>query len=539
MVRALASGVAVIVLGGSTLRGAVDEAIASRIRKVVRLPQINIQFKFGFTDAQDWLSEPEAPGPDVVERLKAAVKANPGDAEALDQIVRFEGLRDDPASAEAARDEAVAAWRKRADANPGDRAVLTGFARALRVNRECAEAERALRKATAGAGAPWEARYELATVLGELAMQPYFLGPTRGPGMLLGGPPITPAAAEESNRRNDEAMAIADQLVESAPGDPRGLARRARLRTNRALIEFAGRLAEVGKDGNERLLRMFPAMFPSVAVPDLEAALRLRPEDPRLIVGLVMHRLSGRLPELIGRMHSRATGGFDALTTSEQGQVLDALSRLERIAAGDDKAVAATALESAACIQLVVRGDSLAARTTAIRAIRLDPRLKDAFELALGTTIGGEKSDWTAAEEIVRERLKGKQDERTRLALVKILKEAGKPDEALKEVHAALKAEPRQASLEVAHLALHVRQGQFPGTSGEVPDLDRLKGLIEALPDGEAKGALLANFYVTASAMAALGGDAEGARRMLAGILAQIPDDEYAKGMAELVRQLP
>ena len=88
-------------------------------------------------------------------------------------------------------------------------------------------------------------------------------------------------------------------------------------------------------------------------------------------------------------------------------------------------------------------------------------------------------------------------------------------------------------------MALHVRLGQWPAASGEGPDFDKVRRMIESMRDGEPKGMLFANFVVTAAATVALGGDAAGARQILDRVLQQSKDDDYANAMASLLKQLP
>ncbi len=521
---------------GPVLRAAVDEPVAIRLRQAVKLPMMNVKFNFGFTDSQDWAGDPEVSDPKAeLERLKGRLKNELKDAEVRLEMARVAGQLPDDAEKQPYRTAAVEAWRKWATAAPGDRAVQTGLASALRVAKEYEEAERILRQVTASADAPWTAWYELTTVLGEIGVRPLYTGADGKSGPLTGGPPASAAAMEESGRVLDDALATADRLVKLAPAEARSWSRRARIRTNRALREL---VRQPPGSEEEKGRRMFAALFPESAVPDLEAAVRLQPKDARLLMALTFHRLGSALFEVMRSANEDAGGNsFGRLSESQQAAVRESLARFDRLGAEDDRTVAAAALEGQAVLRMVILSDRIGAGKSALRAVRLDPSRNQAFELALGAAVSGEKPDWKLAEEVVRERLKVSTDARTRYALVKILNESGQPVPALAAVHEAIKVVPGVALLEIAHVALHVRAGDYPG-GNEQSHLETIGKALEALPDGEDKLLLNRNLYITGAVMTALQNDVAGAREMLKKYREKVSDDDYANAVDDLVRQM-
>ncbi len=518
------------------LRAAVDEPVVKKLREAVQLPRMNMQFKFGFTDSQDWVSDPDLPDPKAeLARLRGRLNNELKDAEIWLEMSRVAGQLDDPAEKGRLRMAAVGAWRKWVAAAPDDRAAQIGLGAALRLAQEFDESERILRKITSGPDAPWEAWYELATVLGEIGVRPVMIGENGNPNPLAGGPPPSAKVIEDSVRVLDEALATADQMVKLAPSEARAWSRRARIRTNRALLEFVRH-----RDGTEaeQSRQMFGALFPESAVPDLEVAARLRPKDPRLLMALIFHRLGPAIAEMIRSAGKDSNGElFSRLTDSQQSSVLAGLARLERLGEDDDHSLAAAAMEYQALLRMVVRGDVTGAGKAALRAVRLDPARNQAFELALALAVTAGKPDWKVAEEVVRERLKVRPDARTRFALVKVLNESGQPAPALEVVHEAMKATPGVASLEIAHLALHIRAGDYPGGQ-EGPNMESIGRAMEALPDGEEKMLLMRNYYITGAALAALGNDLAGSRQLLKKFLDKVADDDYANAIDALVKQM-
>lgn len=524
------------------LLAAANESTTVRIRKAVRLPLVNVGVKFGFENSQDWLSEPEVADPaGEIARLRAQLKQDLKDAVILSEIARATSLLDDGAANAAAKTAALAAWRKWAEAAPDDPKVCLGLAKELRSRREYQEAEALLRKPTPGVGPWWEIQYELATVLGEMAIRPYYITSEQGPGPLSGGPPVKASVTEESARLMKEARRLVDALVSAEPDNPRGWSRRARIRSNRELIQLADQ-GRASSGAPEAMQRRFVAMMPESAIPDLEAALRLRPKDPRLLTGLLIHRLAADLPDLMevsaGGKKGKS-GGFENLSPMKQAAVAQTISELDRIGEGSDHVQAASALEQSGMLNLVLHGDGTGAGERARRAIRLGSHHNEAFELAMLSVSMGGKPNWKLAEEIVRERLRVRGDGRTWLLLVKVLQEQEKAPQALEEAHAGMKAVPGDAALGVAHLALHIRDGSFPGPGGEGPNFEEIKRQVDALPDGEAKAILAGNYFMTAAAFVGLSGDSGTARQIAEKMSQQFPQDEYVKEMSALLSLLP
>ncbi|MSU36911.1 MAG: hypothetical protein EXS36_17805 [Pedosphaera sp.] len=326
-----------------------------------------------------------------------------------------------------------------------------------------------------------------------------------------------------------------DRLVKLAPSDARSWSRRARIRTNRALREMVRK--PLGNE-EEKGQQMFAALFPESSVPDLETAVRLQPKDPRLLMALTFHHLGFSLFAIMRSAVGNSGGNsLGSLSKSQQAAVRDTVAQLDRLGGEADRALAAAALESEAVLLMGIMGDSIGAGKTALRALRLDPSRNQAFELALGSTISGEKSDWKLAEEIVRERLMVRSDARTQLALVKVLNESGQSAPALAEVHEAIKAFPAVASLEISHVALHVRAGNYPG-GREQENLETIGKALQALPDGEEKMLLSRNHDVTGVVMTALQKNVSEARQMLNSYLEKVTDDDYAKAIEALLKQM-
>ena len=288
---------ATLCLLGSAARGAVDEPIVERIRKAVRLPSINISFNLGGTTSFEWLDQPSLADPKAeIARLRGLLKHEPKDAEILTEIRRATAQLDDPKAFEAAAKASVDAWRQWATAVPDDRKVQVGFAKALRAAGDTAEAERVLRRVVAAGDPTWDALHELASLVGDVASDPFFRQPGGGPGPLFGGAPVASAVAEESNTRMNEAMKLADGLVASSPSEPRVWLLRAQLRWQRTTMDFA---RNPSKEATDRARQTTLGLFPESAIPDLEEARRLLPDKGRLVLQIVMARLGESLQELL------------------------------------------------------------------------------------------------------------------------------------------------------------------------------------------------------------------------------------------------
>lgn len=520
------------------LQAAAGETVLTRLRQAVELPRMNLEFSFGFSDAQDWMSDPEVSDPEAeLKRLQGRLKNELKDAEIHLEMARIAALLGDPAERQRYQKVAVEAWRKWATASPEDPTVQIGLAAALRVNRELEEAERIVRKITAGPDASADGWHELASVLIEMSFRKLAINADGSPGPLTGGGPLSTTTVEDCGRLLAEAATAVDRMIKVAPSDSRGWTRRARIQVGRKLLEFARRPSG---SPEETARRMFEALFHESAVPDLEAAARLRPRDPRLILGIVFHRLGPALTDMTQSMSGNSgEEAFNRLTDSQQAAIRDSMARIEQLGSDPESAVAAAAAwEYLALLRAVVRGDPIGAGKAALRGLQLDPARTKAFDLALAMAVTRSPPDWKLAEEVVRERLKARPDARTRYALVKVLNESGRPALALEEVHRTIKEHPGVAILEIAHVAIHIKAGDYPGGQ-ESANMDAIGRAIQALPNGEEKLALTRNIYVTGAVLAALDNHVAEARQMLGNFLEKVKDDAYANAIDALVKQLP
>ena len=328
-----------------SLHAAVDEPLVNKLRQAVRLPRMNMQFKFGFTDSQDWVSESDFPDPQAeLDRLRGRLKNELTDAEVRLEMARVATQPGDNPDAEKLRKAAVESWRKWAAVAPGDRTVQTGLASALRLAKEYEEAERILRKITSEPDARWEAWYELTTVLGEMGVRRLWLTSEGVRGPLAGGPAPPASVIEESARALDEALVMADKLVKLAPSEARAWSRRARILTNRALLDMSRRPLV---DEESRSRRLYESLFPESAVPDLETAIRLRPKDPRLLMAFIFHHLGSTLFDMFRAAGTDSgTDFFGRLSATQQTAVRETVARLDRLSEDDDHSLAAAASEA-------------------------------------------------------------------------------------------------------------------------------------------------------------------------------------------------
>jgi hypothetical protein len=159
--------------------------------------------------------------------------------------------------------------------------------------------------------------------------------------------------------------------------------------------------------------------------------------------------------------------------------------------------------------------------------------------MAVSSQITRPNPDWTLLEELVRERMKVRQDERLRLLLAKVQDKRSNVAGALETIHEARRGHPDSTVLRVAEFALRLKRGDLAGQEQPGELLEAIGRGLEAMPEGEVRASLHRRLFITLVIANVLEGEVKVARQRLRQFLAQVPDDDYALEVDRLVRELP
>ena len=526
-------------LGGLAV-GAVGDSAVEKLRAAVRLPSVALGFKFGFSQSQSWHGDDEVVDARTdVERLRKELRGELTDAPVLLRIAEITGQLGDPELSQAANEAAIAAHRRWLESDPVNMAIRAGLASSLRLGGRLDEAEKLLLSSDGmGPGQPDVLR-EWASVHEARAWLIWNQGTNLGIAAVVSGVPPPPAeVVEAARRRLGQAEEALSEAIRLRPEDARLLARRAQTLSMKAMVELGARPP---RPGEERGKNWFAVFFPTNALPDLRAAVRLRPSDPRLIAANVYHECMATAEQLAGDADPgedpRALLGF--LEVSARERVLELMDRLERLGSSDDRRLAASALENLAPLRILISGSMEQAGAAALKAFRLDPARGQAFDLALGDLVNRREPDWALTEELVRERLRFRRDDRLLLLLAKIEDRRGNLDAALATVREAMTMRADSPALLLADYCIRLKQGEFPDKADPAPEIRKIRDAIDKEPSLEEQRALVRIYFLTLVATSALGGDVETAKPKLREYLAQHPTDDYAQELDRLIRALP
>jgi len=527
-------------ISGGVGFGAADGTAAGKLRAAVRLPTVALGFKFGFSQSQSWHGDDEVVDPLMeVQRLRKELKGAATDAPLLLRIAEVAGQTGDAGLKQEADEAAVSGYQRWLETDRADIGIRAGLASALRQAGRLDESEVILKSADGMGPGQADVLREWASLHEVRAWLTWNQGTNLGLAAVVSGGPRPPTAVVEAARRHlVQAREALDRAIELRPDDARLWARRAQTSSLQAVMEEGAREAKPGEDQGRAWFAMF---FPTNALPDLQAALRLRPSDPRLIAANVYHECMATAASLA----TEADSGEEPrellrfLGASARERVLELMDRLERLGQSDDRRVAASALENLAPLRILITGNMEQAGSAALRAFRLDPARGQAFDLALGDMVNRKEPDWAAAEELVGARLKVRRDERLLLVLAKTQDGRGNVEPALGTIREALRDSPGSPALLLAEFCLRLKLGEFPEKSDPSPAIRVVREAIDREKSLEEQRALVRMYFLTLVATSALGGDLEMARPKLREYLAQNPTDDYAQELDRLIRALP
>ena len=531
--------VLVMVWVAGPVAAAVSSSMGEKLRAAIRLPEVQLQAQFSASQVQDWHGDDDLPDPQwEAERLRQTLTGQPADASKLLRIAEVLALSQDRAATEAAGKAALEAARRWVAATSGDARSTVQLALATHFEGGAAQAEKLLEPLTRSDSRDSAAFHALALACLGLGNSAWMPDPSRGISAMGGGKPPSAEQDQEARRQYDRALAAATRAIELKADEARYFTLRARVHAMRSLLDLCYKPAA---EPERRVSAMMMAAYPGAALPDLVQALKLRPEDPRLVAAVVFHECSSAF----GSIHFNSAGVPEGgavmrkLPEATQERVQTGMAKLERLGEGPDRRVAAAALENLGILQVFVRMDMEGMGRLGLRAFRLDPRRGQSFDMAVSSQITRPNPDWTLLEELVRERMKVRQDERLRLLLAKVQDKRSNVTGALETIHEARRVHPTSTVLRVAEFALRLKRGDFSVQEQPGELLEAIGRGLEAMPEGEVRASLHRRLFITLVIANVLEGEVKVARQRLRQFLSQVPDDDYALEVDRLVRELP
>jgi tetratricopeptide (TPR) repeat protein len=510
--------------------GTAADKQAEELQKLVQLPTLGGQVKRQFFD-QEERKDPEAILSEI-QRLEKGLAGNPADASSCERLADLLADLDERDRAEQMWKRAVELYRKRLQETPEDSALLAGLGHCLQRTRQDEEAEQVLRKAVRTGSRDWRCWLKLGDCLRSHSMM-ILLGPeAQGKVQVHAG--IARAAlnrllnsgdrlatrtlADHAEALLQEAMKCYDEAVRVAPEEAEGYLARAFARWCRASV-MPGISALSGV-----AVPLFKIETPPELVDDFRQAVRLRPDDPALRVGLCLFQV--RIASGDEALQAKSKQEVqDRLPQKTKEAIAESLQAIEQISKRTTGRAAAEAWLAHAQVSLLLLKDHEQTVASAEKAVEADPHLEAAWEMLLYVH--------TTTLQVVRfkdcceRRAKVLKTPRTFLFLAKVQESSGDLDAAEKTMREATRLHPQDGLLNLGLAAILLERRTDPDTLKEVSSLLDQAGKARS-PDND-RDSFYVNFLLLRGIHQALSGDKAKAKDYLSAAQDKDPEDQAVR----------
>jgi tetratricopeptide (TPR) repeat protein len=513
----LSAAVCVVLLSGTV---AADEIDKDKLRQAVRLPSVSVQFGVWFNSGDGMiLNGAEIDVADDIAAVEKSLKGDASDGPRLLNLVELYAKVKDKKKAEAAREKALALYREQVKARPDDGKLLGELGMALYLKDDNDEAEQTLRRALELAPKDWYPRVALGRLLTERALEA-LVGKVDNLADLAELIRTRKPSAEiraKSQEQMDEAMKCFNEAVKLAPEEPETLARRAVSRQVYIYYRAALDPASGGK------FNVFGMIFSDELLADLDKLTRLRPDDYRTLAIAVIAEGLGFMAQCPPEKVRGANSVIAVMPETLRKSIERKLARLDELADGKDRKLAAGAAEVRGIVYILLFQDDAKAEASLRRAIELNPARDQAWEFL--TLLLAMKEQHEKCAEAAVARIKQKDNARNRLMAAKAFAELGQWDKAEEQVRAGLKSEPEDMTCTLALAALCLKRDDRKRLEEAGKHLDAVEKLMQkSTPD------LARNDYAaTRGVFHVLDGDADRGRELLREVLKRDRDHKTAK----------
>lgn len=534
-----------ILLGGARSLSAATNGWAETLRQAVRLPQVAFNFEPNFGRNAGVTAEDEVV--DAAAELVRLERALPGklaeDAPIRLSQFRLAQLTGDTNSISRQRVALLDTYRLWSQRAPSNADALIGWGRALWLTGDEASAELPLRRAVELQPQRWDGWIALAEVLGSRSLA-VFTGwgdhvPPNAMGEYFSGRLKPAGDALKARALLTEAVRCEERVVTLAPGEPS--ARAARL----PFLLDLGMRQRVLADPQRPEARQdaVARRHQAEAAPEVEAVLKLKPDDHRLLGLSIYLRVLPELAEAGVGWNGAPDGrrAVDVLAPDTRKWLEARLAMLEKLSrpdagaglSGTNHSVAGAA-EMVAVFRHSLFSDGRTARRWARQALELEPGRRVAFEVVTAALV--QELNWVELESFSRQRLLVRDEPTVRLVLAKAQFNQGKKEAALKTLAEAGEKYPADRLLLAAWCSARLA---VKATEGETEFGVRLARVFpdpaNAVDETDANHSVL----IAALISQALEGEQDTSKRVLRSMITRNLADDYARTILELLRISP
>jgi tetratricopeptide (TPR) repeat protein len=523
------TSLAVLGLGQPVLRAATPEPGNERLRKLLKLPTVSLEAAFSLNSEEGFaILEGKADAPREIVELRKQLKSDSSDAERYSRLGELYTKLNDAKKAAEVFDKSASLFRQRVAMRPDDAELLASFGRALWAANQSEEAESVLRRAVqldAQRAASWqtlghflESEAKRALVPGQSSnrsrLQPETLlaeiARNRPPGEQL----------VRARKLADEASACFDKAVLVSTNSSEAYLQRA---LHKSFDGFLQNVFAFLQGEKTELRDVMQGMFSKDCVPDFKKAAELSTSDYRPVVMAAFFESFASTP---AKGHARMSWPiWEQLPDATQKSIRAAITRLENLGQEPEAKEAAGALQSLAVLQGYVVGDRTGAERSARRAVLLDPRREQAWDLLTGFLLQPEKYD--ELRNICEERVRQKESARNRILLAKAYERLNQLTRAEQNVQLALKLDGNDFTANLCQAALVMKRNSDSSLGAAYRYLSKAEQVLKKenrdMEQRYLQLALISSIYY------ALGGETEKARQLLRGVLESDKNNQDAR----------
>lgn len=513
----------------------------TKLRNAATLPTVVTAAGYEFSSTHGFKTSAEKSDISAeIPALRKAMRGDTSDAERHYRLGRLYAEAQDRPRAQEAFVKSVALFRQQVKARPRDARLLARLGEALGATGKDGEAEAVLRQAVTIAPREWRGWIALAHLLSGRAVAVLWGDAAGGwkPGDAVDYQRLEQQVARErpsvqqierAKALLEEARRAHDRAVASTPRDPQPYLERGWFRAYvKGFLEsifFTAREERTDVAGVTREARAKLAMgiLAPEALADFRQMARLSPNTPRALALATMFEITAAIAANGQQRDVVPGGGKKALPEAAQRPLRKALVQLRQLARSKNVRTASEAAEAEGYFEFI-HGDPTHAETCLRRALALDPRNEQAWNVLTGVLVGGQR--YGALVSLYQERLKRNDTAQNRLILAKAYERLNRLDKAEEQVQAALKREPDDflANLALAVLWLKRSDDEVVFQKAKV----QFARVTQVLSGREPRHQLI-DYALMRGIFLALNGDLGEARRQLIDVLEADKDNTEAK----------
>ncbi len=520
---------AVLGLGQPLSRAATPEPGNERLRKLLKLPTVSLEAAFSLNSEEGFaILEGKADAPREISELRKQLKSDSSDAERYSRLGELYSKLNDAKKAAEAFDKSASLFRQRVASRPDDPELLASFGRALWAANQPEEAESVLRRALqldAKRAASWQT---LGHFLESEAKRALLVGQSSNrsrlqPETLLGEITRNRPPGEQLVRARklaDEASTCFEKAVLVSTNSSEAYLQRA---LHKSFDGFLQNVFAFLQGEKTELRDVMQGMFSKECVPDFKKAAELSTSDYRPVVMAAFFEAFASTPEKGDARMSWPI--WEQLPDATQKSIRAAITRLENLGQEPEAKEAAGALQSLAVLQGYVVGDRTGAERSARRAVLLDPKREQSWDLLTGFLLQPEKYD--ELRNVCEERVHQKESARNRVLLAKAYERLNQLTRAEQNVQLALKLDANDFTANLCQAALVLKRNSDSSLGSAYRYLAKAEQVLKKenrdIEQRYLQLALISSIYY------GLGGETEKARQLLRGVLESDKNNQDAR----------